>query len=111
MKKPSARLAKFDSFYKSRGQLSEIREGITANDTNWERGAIINHYSDSCWGMCGGSQSTTAMTDNNGNLKKQDVYNPSGALFTQYYAYDSLNRLQSVSEDNPNGPANWKQSY
>lgn len=98
-------------FYNSRGQLSEIREGITPNDTNWERGAIINHYSDSCWGMCGGSDSTTSMTDNNGNLKKQDVYIPGGALFTQFYSYDSLNRLQSVTEDNPNGQANWKQSY
>jgi RHS repeat-associated protein len=98
-------------FYNSRGQLSEIREGITPNDTNWERGAIINHYSNSCWGMCGGSQSTTAMTDDNGNLKKQDVYISGGALFTQFYAYDSLNRLQSATEDNPNGPANWKQSY
>jgi RHS repeat-associated protein len=99
-------------FYNSRGQLSEIREGITPNDTNWERGAIINHYSNSCWGMCGGSQSTTAMTDDNGNLKKQDVYIPGVSTpFTQFYTYDSLNRLQSVAEDNLNGPASWKQSY
>jgi RHS repeat-associated protein len=99
-------------FYNARGQLSEIREGITPNDTNWERGAIINHYSNSCWGMCAGSQSTTAMGDDNGNLKKQDVYVPGvGTPFSQFYSYDSLNRLQSVTEDNPNGPANWKQSY
>src|SRR5205823_3177506 len=98
-------------FYNSRGQLAEIREGVNPNDTGWERGAIINHYSNGCWGMCGGSNSTTQMTDNNGNLKKQDVYIPGGPLFTQFYDYDSLNRLQSVREDNPNGPANWQQRY
>src|SRR5258706_10531261 len=30
-------------FYNSRGQLAEIREGTTGGNTNWERGAIINH--------------------------------------------------------------------
>jgi hypothetical protein len=64
-------------FYDSRGPLSEIRESTTsATDTSWSRGAIINHYSNNCWGMCGGSNSTTSMTDNNGNLKKQEVYIP-----------------------------------
>ncbi len=29
-------------FYYARGQLSEIREGLTPNDTSWQRGAIIN---------------------------------------------------------------------
>jgi len=95
-------------FYNSRGQLAEIREGVTANDTNWERGAIINHYSNNCWGMCSGN----SMPDNNGNLQKQDVYIPGvGTPFSQFYSYDSLNRLQSVREDNLNGSANWKQSY
>ncbi|HYV24763.1 MAG TPA: RHS repeat-associated core domain-containing protein [Pyrinomonadaceae bacterium] len=95
-------------FYNSRGQLAEIREGITPNDTNWERGAIINHYSNNCWGMCSGS----SMPDNNGDLQKQDVYIPGvGTPFSQFYGYDSLDRLQSVREDNVNGSANWKQSY
>lgn len=31
-------------FYNSRGQLAEIREGLTPNDTSWQRGAIINFY-------------------------------------------------------------------
>ena len=56
-------------FYNSRGQLAEIRVSTTPNDTSWNRGAIINHYSDNCWGMCSGS----SMPDNNGNLKNQDV--------------------------------------
>ena len=58
-----------------RGQLAEIREGLTANDTSWQRGAIINFY-DTCWGMCGGSNSTTPMPNNNGNLKIQQVFIP-----------------------------------
>jgi RHS repeat-associated protein len=97
-------------FYNVRGQLSEIRESTSytgPTDTTWDRGAIINHYSNTCWGMCSGS----SMTDNNGNLKKQDVYIPGGALFSQFYSYDSLNRLQSVREDGPSGPANWQQAY
>ena len=95
-------------FYNSRGQLAEIREGVNANDTGWERGAIINHYSNNCWGMCSGS----SMPDDNGNLQKQDVYIPGvSTAFSQFYSYDSLNRLQSVREDNVNGSANWKQSY
>jgi RHS repeat-associated protein len=104
-------------FYNSRGQLAEIREGTTytgPNDTGWERGAIINHYSTSCWGMCGGSTSTTPMTDNNGNLKQQDHWIQDGSgnvtgIFTQQYEYDSMNRLQRVA-DNLSSPG-WQQRY
>ncbi|MGH9930407.1 MAG: hypothetical protein ACREA9_14445 [Pyrinomonadaceae bacterium] len=92
-------------FYNSRGQLAEIREGLTPNDTNWERGAIINFYS-TCWGMCGGPNSNTQMTDNNGNLKRQEIHIPGGPMFAQTFAYDSLNRLQSASED-----SSWRQEY
>lgn len=89
-------------FYDSRGQLSEIRDSTSytgPTDTSWNRGAIINHYSNNCWGMCGGSNSTTSMTDNNGNLKKQEVYIPNDDQisgydnYAQFYDYDSLNRL------------------
>jgi len=100
-------------FYNSRGQLAEIREGLTPNNTSWQRGAIINFY-DTCWGMCGGSNSTTAMPNNNGNLKIQQVFIPQTDaadyeqhydVLTQYYEYDSLNRLQFANE------ASWKQQY
>ena len=93
-----------------RGQLAEVREGtsyIGPSDTGWERGAIINHYSDQCWGMCSGSN----MTDNNGNLKKQEHWIQDGngnvtAVFTQQFEYDGLNRLQRVYDG-----TNWQQPY
>jgi RHS repeat-associated protein len=102
-------------FYNSRGQLAEIREGLTANDTSWQRGAVINHYSDSCWGMCGGQNSTTSMTDNNGDVKKQEhwIQDANGnvaAILTQKYQYDGLNRLQRIYDGDPNSPA-WQQRY
>jgi YD repeat-containing protein len=99
-------------FYNSRGQLSEIREGTSytgPNDTGWERGAIINYYGD-CWGMCGGSNSTTPMTNNNGNLKKQEIFVPGASSWLQQYDYDNLNRLQGVSESAV-GTTLWRQEY
>lgn len=108
-------------FYNSRGQLAEIRESTSysgPNDTTWNRGAIINFYG-SCWGMCGGSNSTTAMTNNNGNLKQQEVYvpltdqlqNAPFAMWTQEYNYDSLNRLQGVQENAGDPQLNSRQEY
>jgi RHS repeat-associated protein len=94
-------------FYNVRGQLSEIRDSTIPNDTSWTRGAIVNHYSSNCWGMCGGSNSTTPMTDNNGTIKKQDYWIPDNEqvnfsyhVNTDWYTYDSLNRLQKVVESN-----------
>src|SRR6266481_193351 len=72
------------------------------------------------WGLRRGSRSripswflgllciccTSSMTDNSGNLQKQQVYISSSDNFTQYYEYDSLNRLQSVREAD-----SWKQTY
>jgi RHS repeat-associated protein len=84
------------SFYNVRGQLTEIRVATTANDTFWNRGAIINHYSDLSWAGSG--------SDNNGNLKKQDVYIPNDdaitgySLTTSFYYYDGVNRLDSMRE-------------
>lgn len=106
-------------FYNSRGQLSEIRDSTSwtdATDTTWNRGAIINHYSDQCWGMCGGSNSATAMTDNNGNLRKQEVYIPNDDQVSGYtqrwqqYDYDSLNRLNWAREIK-DGSEQWRQWF
>jgi hypothetical protein len=53
--------------------------------------------------MCGGSNSTQSMTDNNGNLKKQHVDVPdneqvsSYVAYTSWFSYDALNRLQAVN--------------
>ncbi len=96
------------SLYNSRGQRAEIRVStypITAAgqlSTDWNRGAIINHYSlaSGAWGATGGG------TDNNGNLRKQDIYIPNTddvntggySQFTQFYDYDALNRLYQASE-------------
>jgi RHS repeat-associated protein len=94
-------------FYNSRGQLAEVRDSTTPNDASWNRGAIINHYSDYCWGMCGGSNSTTSMPENNGNLKNQDIYIPNNDQVSSYvtwrdhFDYDPLNRLQRVHEETP----------
>jgi RHS repeat-associated protein len=101
-------------FYNSLGQLAEIREGLTANDTSWHRGAIINFYSGSCWGMCGGQNSTTQMPNNNGNLKTQAIFVPNddaagyedrASTFVQSFDYDALNRLRSVQE------GSWRQWF
>jgi YD repeat-containing protein len=84
-------------FYNSRGQLAEVRAstsytGPTDYDAN--RGAIINNYSSQCTGICSGS----SMPDNNGNLKQQDIQIPGASTRSQYYEYDSLNRLLSARE-------------
>jgi RHS repeat-associated protein len=89
-------------FYNSRGQLAEIRESTSytgPDDTTWDRGAIINHYSEQCWGMCAPDvNGPKSMTDNNGNLHKQEVYIPGSSMRWQQYNYDNLNRLQWVRE-------------
>jgi RHS repeat-associated protein len=102
-------------FYNSRGQLAEIRVSTSytgPTDINWNRGAIINNYSNQCWGMCSG----LSMTDNNGNLKKQEVYIPNDDQISGYtmrwqqYDYDSLNRLNWAREV-LNGTEQWKQQF
>ncbi|MGI8835346.1 MAG: PA14 domain-containing protein [Pyrinomonadaceae bacterium] len=106
-------------FYNSRAQLAEIRVGTynPADGWWWNRGAIINHYSEGCWGSCGGSNSSTAMTDNNGNLRKQAVYLPNDdqisgyTMWWQQYNYDSLNRLDWVREISEGSAEVWKQTF
>jgi len=100
--------------YNSRGQLAEIRLGTAGlPDTGWQRGAIINHYSNSGWGATGGG------SDNNGNLRRQEVFIPNidgtgydqagnWSSSTQSFSYDSLNRLTSASEASA---ASWTQAY
>jgi len=109
-------------FYNSRGQLAEIREGTTPDDTSWQRGAIINFY-DTCWGMCWdpNTQTGSSMPINNGNLRVQQLFIPrhDGAgydtdnpyIFTQGYDYDALNRLHSVDESNSLQVPAWRQQY
>jgi RHS repeat-associated protein len=104
--------------YNSRGQLAEIRVSTyaftdPANSTNWNRGAIINHYSNAqgAWGATGGGP------DNNGYLKRQEIYVPDNDQISTYtnvvqsYGYDSLNRLTSVYDKPFNGNPDFYQSY
>ncbi len=47
------------------------------------------------------------MTDNNGNLKRQEIYIPNGGpTFAQTFDYDNLNRLQRVTDG-----SSWQQEY
>ncbi len=93
-------------FYNTRGQLAEIRIGTTGNNTDWERGAIINHYSNGygCWGA------SCNAPDNNGNLMKQEIHIPGQNMKWQQYDYDRLNRLTTVREV-MNGNDQWRQTY
>jgi RHS repeat-associated protein len=102
--------------FNSRGQLAEIRVSTysitsTGHETDWNRGAIINHYSMSGWGASGGG------TDNNGNLLRQEVYVPDNDQISSYtnvvqeYGYDSLNRLNAVFDKPFNGAADFYQLY
>ena len=62
------------------------------------------------------SNSTTAMTDNNGNLKQEiDVPGVDG-FSVQWFTYDALNRLQAANETRHVNSTNqdsdvWKQTY
>lgn len=96
-------------FYNSRGQLAEIRASTSytgSTDYDADRGAIINSYSSQCPGLC----LNTSMPDNNGNLKQQDIQIPDVSTRSQYYEYDSLNRLFSAREE-INGANHWRQWF
>jgi RHS repeat-associated protein len=98
-------------FYNSRLQLAEILTSTSANDSSWNRGKIVNDYSLQCSGAgCNAN-------DNNGNLRKQQLYVPandqvsSWTSWYQQYDYDSLNRLKRVHEYTGNTPLDWQQEY
>ena len=91
--------------YNRRGQLFDIRLSTvpwTTDQWNWNRGALVNYYSSNyAWE---GDPSTPAGPDNNGNVLLQQHWVPgddaiSTFNYTQdFYAYDSLNRIQSAVE-------------
>jgi RHS repeat-associated protein len=82
--------------YNVRQQLYDNRVGTNSSDEwTWDRGALEWYYSSNqVWGGSG--------TDNNGNVLRADhwVVGAGGTWDTNYdyYAYDGLNRLTSVSE-------------
>jgi RHS repeat-associated protein len=98
-------------FYNSRLQLAEILTSTTGNDSSWNRGKILNQYSLQCSGAgCNA-------TDNNGNLRKQEMFVPANDQVSSYtswyqqYDYDALNRLQRVHEYTSNVQLDWQQEF
>jgi len=96
-------------FYNSRQQLAEILASTTGGDSSWNRGKIINSYSLQCAGAgCNA-------TDNNGNLRKQEVTipvdNQDPTSWYQQYDYDALNRLLRVHENTGTPSLDWQQEY
>ena len=98
-------------FYNSRQQLAEILVSTTGGDTSWNRGRILNQYSLQCSGA------GCIAPDNNGNLRKQEVYIPADEQISSYtswyqqYEYDDLNRLQRVNEYTGNPTLDWQQEF
>ena len=84
--------------YNVRGQLWDIRVSTTLDvNGTWNRGALQLFYDQTY--SYGGSG-----TDNNGNVLAAKTYRPldelssTWSISTDYYAYDQLNRLKSVTE-------------
>jgi RHS repeat-associated protein len=96
-------------FYNSRGQLAEMRASTSVDPIDSaDRGAIVNYYSANCpTGVCSGS----SMTDNNGNLRRQEIHIPGYVMRYQEYSYDSLNRLEQAREVIDGGAEQWKQKF
>ncbi len=98
-------------FYNSRQQLAEILVNTTGNNSDWNRGKILNQYSLQCSGVACNA------TDNNGNLRKQEVFIPldeqslASTSWYQQYDYDELNRLKRVHEYTGVGGLDWQQEY
>ena len=98
-------------FYNSRQQLAEILTSTTGGDSFWNRGRIINGFSLQCAGAACNA------TDNNGNLRKQEIdipvndQNSSYTSWYQQYDYDDLNRLKRVHEHTGNSQLDWQQEY
>src|SRR6185369_15465505 len=98
-------------FYNSRLQLAEILASTTGDDSSWNRGKIVQGYSLQCSGA------TCNATDNNGNLRKQEVYIPGNDQVSSYsswyqqFDYDGLNRLQRVHEYTGTPALDWQQEY
>jgi RHS repeat-associated protein len=98
--------------YNLRLQLAEIRASTTTGDT-WNRGKILNQFSM----QCVNAGAACNATDNNGNLRKQEVYIPAddqastSTSWSQQYDYDQLNRLKRVHEYTGNSALDWQQEF
>ncbi|MCU1266971.1 MAG: repeat-associated core domain protein [Acidobacteria bacterium] len=90
--------------YNFRGQLYDTRlstYSLTANEWDWNRGALVSYFSSNySWG----GNSSGSGPDNNGNITLQQHWVPTDEAYSTYsysqdfYSYDSLNRLSWTSE-------------
>lgn len=104
--------------YNRRGQLFDTRVSTApwaTDQWSWNRGALVNYYSSNyAWE---GDPSTPAGPDNNGNVVLQQHWVPgdetiSTFSYTQdFYAYDSLNRIQSATEYHGTGAGQSPQDF
>jgi len=82
--------------YNIRQQLYDMRLSTLNDDSDGDRGAIVNYYSLSNYGF------GTTGTDTNGNLYVQQHRVPDGqggfTIHQQNYSYDSLNRINWMAE-------------
>lgn len=87
------------TYYNIRGQMFDTRVSSVNDTWDWNRGRLILYYSGNHqWGGSG--------TDNNGNVRFAEHWIPPANatldqaqyLIEDTYAYDSLNRISSVSE-------------
>jgi RHS repeat-associated protein len=85
--------------YNIRGQLYDMRASTVNDDSNWNRGAIVNYYSFVNFFAVGSTG-----PDDNGNLLVQQHWIPTDDQMSGYtvhqqnYDYDKLNRLTWAAE-------------
>ena len=101
--------------YNVRGQLYDIRlstQSLTTGEWDWNRGALINYYSQNEITAAGNAARALSGPANNGNVLRGEVWIPTNpnasydgisgagayAMAQERYGYDALNRLTSVSE-------------
>jgi hypothetical protein len=91
-------------------QLNRLTTSQENSGSSWSQTNGYDRYGNR-WIDLGGGNSTTPMTNNNGNLKKQEIFVPGSNSWLQQYDYDNLNRLQRVHEYTGNTSLDWQQEY
>lgn len=101
--------------YNVRGQLYDVRLSTVpwaADQWNWNRGALVNYYSNQGGWVPGGSGA-----DNSDNVKLAQHWVPADAQISssgwmnQYYDYDALSRLSYVKEQQNGADYTGEQHY
>jgi YD repeat-containing protein len=95
-------------FYNSRGQLAEIRASTSytgQTDTTWDRGAIINSYSNSCTGACSGSSMSEGASRDDGSheLNQCAAHGRGPSENALGYPVDGASILEALNDDVEDG--------